>query len=191
MKSNRRRDEITSIAASLFKSKGYAAVSMRDIARELDIKAASLYNHITSKQEILALIVIEVAEDFTNHIDTLIDRPISSIQKLEEIIHMHVEITIEKTNALACLNSDWMHLDNTPLNYYVQMREDYEAKFRQILTAGIEKGELKTQNIEVILFSILSTLRTFYLWYPKKKELSPEQLKKEITATLLHGVIAA
>ena len=50
MKPTERKTEIITIAARLFKEKGYSAVTMRDIAQAMDIKAASLYNHIKSKQ---------------------------------------------------------------------------------------------------------------------------------------------
>jgi hypothetical protein len=48
-----RREYILEEAATLFKERGYAATTMRDLAEKLDIKAASLYNHIASKEEIL------------------------------------------------------------------------------------------------------------------------------------------
>ena len=41
-----RKLEIISVASTLFKEKGYSAVTMRDIAKVMGIKAASLYNHI-------------------------------------------------------------------------------------------------------------------------------------------------
>ena len=66
-----RKEEIVIVAAKLFKEKGYSAVSMRDIAQQMDIKAASLYNHIKSKQEILSSLVLHVAEKFTNSTQTL------------------------------------------------------------------------------------------------------------------------
>ena len=54
MKPTDRKTEIITVAAQLFKEKGYSAVTMRDIAQAMNIKAASLYNHIKSKQEIAA-----------------------------------------------------------------------------------------------------------------------------------------
>jgi len=41
---------------------------MRDLAAEMGIKAASLYNHIASKQEILWNIIISLAEEFTEEL---------------------------------------------------------------------------------------------------------------------------
>jgi AcrR family transcriptional regulator len=47
MKTTDRKLEIITIAAQLFKEKGYSAVTMRDIAQAMNIKAASLYNHLS------------------------------------------------------------------------------------------------------------------------------------------------
>ncbi|MDQ7917539.1 TetR/AcrR family transcriptional regulator [Mesonia sp. MT50] len=188
MKPNR-KEEIILKAAQLFKEKGYNAVSMRDLAQDLGIKAASLYNHIHSKQEILEGIIMQVARDFTLHIHEVSPKPISAIQKLEEIIQMHIDLTIQKTDFLACMNNDWMHLEEENRANYIDMRADYETKFREILQEGIAAKELKESDPEIMLFSILSTLRTFYLWYAKNKNINPNVLKKDLTQTLLQGII--
>lgn len=174
-----RKKEIIQTAAKLFRRKGYNAVSMRDLAQELGIKAASLYNHISSKQEILALIIINIAESFMVHITEVLPKDTNSIEKLEEIIQMHIEITVQKTDFLACMNNDWMHLDEGNRANYVDMRNNYEAKFREILQEGMAKNELEKRDPEIVLFALLSTLRTLYLWYSKNKEFDESLLKKD------------
>jgi len=188
MKITARKTEIIAVAAQLFKDKGYSAVTMRDIAQAMDIKASSLYNHIKSKQEILVLIIIEIAEEFTQTINEVVSSDESNIKKIERIIQLHIDITLRDANALACLNNDWMHLSDAELNYFIKMREDYEENFRTIVKKGIADGEIKNLNLEVIIFSILSTLRTLYLWYGKKKSPDPAVLKSNMIQVLLNGI---
>lgn len=184
-----RKTEIISVSAKLFKEKGYSAVTMRDIAQAMDIKAASLYNHIKSKQEILVLIVIEIAEEFTNTILEIVSSNQTTIEKIEKVIQLHIDITVRNPDALACLNNDWMHLADDKLPYFVSMREEYEAHFRTIIKNGIANGEIKNLNIEVIIFSTLSTLRTLYIWYGRKKSPNAAILKAHMTEVLLNGII--
>jgi AcrR family transcriptional regulator len=184
-----RKKNIITISANLFKEKGYSAVTMRDIAQALDIKAASLYNHIKSKQEILVLIVIEIAEEYTNNIRAIEDSDETSVQKVENVIQLHIDITVRNTAALASLNNDWMHLPEAELRYFLQMREEYEAIFRRIVKKGIADGEIKNYNAEVIIFSILSTIRTLYLWYGKNKDFNANTLKINLNKILLEGII--
>jgi AcrR family transcriptional regulator len=189
MKPLDRKSEIINIAAKLFKEKGYSAVTMRDIAQAMDIKAASLYNHIKSKQEILVLIIIEIAEEFTNVINQIVSSEVSAIQKIEKVIQLHIDITLRNSDALACLNNDWMHLTDQELTYFIRMREDYEQNFRTIIKKGIHDGEIQNLNHEVIIFSILSTLRTLYIWYDKTKSLNEKTLKTNMTKVLLNGIV--
>ena len=184
-----RKSEIIHISAKLFRERGYMAVSMRDIAKSLDIKAASLYNHIHSKQEILSLLIINIAEEFTRAMNNLQSSNESAIESLKKFIDFHIEITLRDPDAIACLNNDWMHLDKEHRTYYVKMRDEYEENVRKIVKQGIDNGEIKEHNIEVIVFSMLSTLRTFYLWYGRKMKLNPTEFKESLTQVLLNGIV--
>ena len=82
-----------------------------------------------------------------------------------------------------------MHLEEQ-IEYYLTLRRNYEESFRQILKQGIENGELKKVNPEIILFSILSTLRSLYLWVPKKEDSLKEDLLGTLSNVLLTGVTA-
>ena len=187
MKSETRREEIIQTAAQLFKEKGFSAVTMRDLATTMGMKAASLYNHISSKQEILKEIIISLAEDFTNGMEQIKNSNQSSIQKLNAIIALHINITSKNTYGMASLNNDWMHLEEQ-LQYYLELRTNYENDFRNILIDGVEKNEIIDSDIETMLFSLLSTLRSLYLWIPKKEDLNFEELSKNLSTILISGI---
>lgn len=188
MKLNRKQ-EIISIASLLFKERGYNAVSMRDIANAMDMKAASLYNHISGKQEILSTLIIEVAEQFTSEMSHIISTNLVPLKQIEKVIEVHIDITVNYSENIATLNNDWMHLEGAALKSVVKMREDYEENFRSIIKKGIQEGEIKPQHPEVILFSILSTLRTLYLWNEKRGKMDVNVLKKDMVAVLISGIV--
>jgi len=187
MKQKTRKDEIIMKAAELFKEKGYSAITMRDLAQSLGIKAASLYNHINSKQEILSHIILSIAEEFTEGMNTIFQSNEKSIAKLQSIIALHVEVTSNNSNGMASLNNDWMHLEEKQ-DYYQKLRHDYEDNFRSIINQGVASKELKSVDSEVILFSILSTLRSLYLWIPKKEDINKDILASNLSEVLLNGI---
>jgi len=189
MTKNTRRDEIVRTAAILFKKKGYSAVTMRDIADSLDIKASSLYNHIQSKQELLEILVISLAEEFINGMNKIMNLPISASEKLRLAIDFHIDITIHNNEALAALNNDWMHLEEK-LPYFLKMRNDYEQNFRTIIETGMTSGEFVKRDVEIVLFSLLSTLRNLYLWYARKGRVSEDTLKNNMADTLLKSIFS-
>lgn len=188
MKALSRKEQIIVVASRLFKEKGYKAVSMRDIAKVMGIKAASLYNHIQNKQEILSTLILDVAIEFTNGMNKVVIKKDSPLNKIKSIIEMHIDVTVNYSEALAALNNDWMHLENDDLIKFVKMREDYEDNFRKIVKQGIDIGEIIPSHPEVILFSILSTLRTLHLWYQKRGKLDVNILKKDMVSVLIQGI---
>jgi len=186
LKYQTRKDEIIQTSAILFQKKGYSAVTMRDIAKTMGIKAASLYNHINSKQEILSDIIISLAEQFTEQMKIIKDSKISGIDKLKKIVVLHVDITSNNQFGMASLNSDWMHLE-AELKHYLGLRRNYENDFRSIIEKGINDDEFVNGNSEVMLFSMLSTLRSLYLWLPKKEYLYIEKFTNELSFVLIKG----
>lgn len=182
-----RKEEIVITAAKLFKEKGYSAVTMRDLAKAVNIRAASLYNHIDSKQDILKTIIISLAEEFTKGMETIKNSEAVTIEKLRAIVSLHVNITIQNTYGMASLNNDWMHLEDQ-LDYYLSLRKTYEQDFVEIIKNGIEAREIRNANPEIIMFSILTTLRSLYLWLPKKDDLNRQELAKNLGDVLINGI---
>jgi len=183
-----KKAQILQAAAGLFRQKGFAATSMQDIAEQMDMKAASLYNHIESKQELLRNILMEVANDFIVGMDAIKCSSLSSSDKLKELISLHVRLTTANPDNMAMLIGDWTHLDEDHKKKYLKLRDSYEDDFRKILKECMQDGYLKTVDIEIALFSILSTLRWTYSWYTKQKNISRLDLEADLYKCLIEGL---
>jgi AcrR family transcriptional regulator len=185
-----RRQEIIKFAKTLFRERGYKSVSMRDLAKAMDFKAASLYNHISSKEEILAEITLGVASYFTTEMELVKQLEVDAKTRLEAVINHHIDLTLKNPEAIAIVNKDWMHLEGDHFDQFLKMRNTYEQDLRSIITQGIQNGELKSKNAEVILFSMLSTLRTLHLWYRKRSGVDGQHLKNDMIEVLLKGIVS-
>jgi AcrR family transcriptional regulator len=60
------REKILKVSIDLFSEKGYEAVTLREIASQVGIKAASIYNHFHNKEEILEEIAAFFIEKLHN-----------------------------------------------------------------------------------------------------------------------------
>lgn len=183
-----RKLEIIKTASSLFNTMGYKNVTMRVLAEEIGIKAASLYNHISSKQEILSAVIISLAEQFTSSMESVMVDDLTTVEKIKSIIIHHIEITLNDPHGTASLENDWIYLEGDNLIYFKKMRKQYEENFRQIIKRGIANGEVKEIDSETMLFSILTTLRSLYIWYSRQKEMDTDKLKADVITVLLDGI---
>ncbi|MEM6345337.1 MAG: TetR/AcrR family transcriptional regulator [Bacteroidota bacterium] len=191
MNESSRRVELMQKAANLFRKKGYAATSIRDIAKAMEMKSPSLYNHIKSKEEILQVLLLSMAELYVKGMDDVMQSPLNPIKKLERVIADHIRITIEHTNAVSLIPSDWVHLDEASRTKFLQMRDRYDKDFRSILQACIEEDYIEAVDVEIATFSILSTLRWLFSWYNKNSEINPLLLETELIRNLIGGLRAS
>ncbi|ARN78080.1 TetR family transcriptional regulator [Nonlabens spongiae] len=183
-----RKKAILNAAAKLFKERGYSAITMRDLAEELDIKASSLYNHISGKHEILSSLVLKVAQSFSSGMNEISAGGDSAFAKAEQLIQLHINIALSYPAELAVLNNDWMHLEGKDYEAYQRMRQDYERDFKIILEDGITNEEFKSFHVDTMLFNLLSTLRSIYLWIPKRSASEIADLQIELPKMLLNGL---
>lgn len=182
-----RKKEIITTAATLFRKKGYTAVSMRLLAEEIGIKAASLYNHIKSKQEILDHIVLGVADRFTQGMARVLAMEANPLEKIRQIILLHIEITLDDPEGMESLQNNWMYLEGESMIAYKKSRNEYEGNLQQIIRSGIDSGYIRDLNPDLLIYSMLSTLRYLYIWYPRQKDIDPEKLKEEMMLVILRG----
>lgn len=161
---------------------------MQDIANELNMKAASLYNHIASKQEILSSLLLEGAQLFIDRMEEVQRSQLSLTEKIEQLIVVHVRLSVDRTDLMALMAVEWRHLEGEALSQYKLDREQYEAAFRGLISEAIAKEELQPVDVELALFSILTTLQRLYAWYDRHSHLNPFDLEKYLIQCLLGGL---
>ncbi|MGK0387797.1 MAG: AcrR family transcriptional regulator [Maribacter sp.] len=183
-----KRQIILEIAATRFSKKGFAATSMRDLAKEVGMEAASLYNHIKSKQEILGVLLLDAANQYMEGMDEVEKSDASPIKKIESLISLHIKIALDNPDTISLMTQEWIHLEGDAFLAFSKQRKDYENRFKNILIEGIKKGEIKDVNPDIALFSILSTMRWFYAWYSRKDGLSLEELERQFCDVLIKGI---
>lgn len=73
-------------AAILFARRGYAAVSIRDIAKRVNIKPASIYNHFQGKEALYETIVDNIRDIYLGFYDRMEDK-MSQVNSFEEVLN--------------------------------------------------------------------------------------------------------
>ena len=183
-----RKEVILEEAATLFKEKGFGGTSMRDLAEKVGMEAASMYNHIKSKDEILELICFKIANQYISQLQEIENTNQSFQDKLRAIIGLHVQLIIEDSASVSVANNDWKYLSEEKKNQYKQIRKSYEKSFANIIEQGMESGEFKKMNVSVALFTMLSSIRWIELWYKPSRKITPQELEEDLKTLLMNGL---
>src|SRR3954462_1106036 len=115
-KNGTKKEVIIDKATHLFMEKGFGSASMRDIAEHVGVEAASLYNHIQSKSEILQEICFKVANEFMTRIDQVDSSNDASIKKVESLLRFHVQQMVNHYENVYISDREWKHLTDPYLS---------------------------------------------------------------------------
>lgn len=170
--------------------KGYKATTMRDLADRMGFEVSNIYNFIDSKEALLELYLFQISEDFHTGIDHILNSSYSPVHKLKALVSLNINLTASKPYQVGLLVNEWRNLKEPKLTKFVDRRDEYEQKVRVIIKEGIESGDFRPFDMDIITHAVLSSVRWIYYWYTDHtEEANPVELEKQLTEFILDGVI--
>ena len=179
--------KILEIAVELFKEKGYMGSSVRDLATKLNIKAASLYAHIRSKEEILEWICFGVANEFFEELQTVKNTKVSAQEKLNLFIEKHLSVVLKNRDVTHIYSNEWKHLEER-LPEFVELRKNYQQEVEELITEIYKAQNWELRSPAFTTRFILHTLNNSYFWFKRNIE-STSEITDEIRDKILFGLL--
>jgi AcrR family transcriptional regulator len=183
-----KKDIILQKAAAMFREKGFAATSMRDLAESVGIEAASLYNHIRSKNEILEAICFNVANRFNENMEAIEAGQENSIQKLEILLRFHIRQMVDNYEEVYVSDREWKHLEEPYLSNFQNQRRNYRKRFANIIEVGIQKKEIKKIDASTAVLIILHAISGIESWHRSREKINGEELENNMVVIMTDGL---
>jgi AcrR family transcriptional regulator len=184
-----RKEQVIRKAAELFKDKGYAAASMRDLAQLLGIEAASLYSHIKSKEEILRSLCFDMATEFRKSLEEVEKQNLPASEKLRKGIVGHIQVMAKDLTASAVFMNEHRHLSQPFLRDFLLLRINYINRFKNIIEQGIASGEFKNSiDKKLAVMTLFSSLNWMPMWYDPAGLIEPTELGAQLSDMLVNGL---
>jgi len=184
-----RKEVIVSKAAALFREKGFKAASMRDLAESVGVEAASLYNHIKSKTELLHEICFGVANRFMHKMDEVEAQSISSIQKVEALIRFHIDEMVNHYQEVYVSDREWKHLSDPFLSNFQNQRRMYRKRFAAIIEDGIRNKEIKKIDAPTAVLILLHAIGGIESWHRSTQKIDAANLTENMVSMLVGGLV--
>ena len=176
-----RRQAIEDVASDLFREHGYAGTSIRDIARALSVQGASLYAHVTSKEDVLWAIVDRAASRFEAAADRAERdaegrRPGDPAEAVAALVRAHVEVLTADVDEAGVFVHEWRALGEEHRASILARRDAYEMRFRRRIEAGIAVGVFDLTDPAIASTTLLSALNGVAMWYDPDGRLTAERI---------------
>lgn len=142
------RDTVLRVAASLFLTKGYYTTSMDEIVAVSKVSKTNIYYYFKSKDELLATILDQIIQSYTEMIFDVVSRKDLSVQhRIEAILHL---LLSQKQDYLG--GCPFLTLYTQIPNDAPQIRDKVSRFFRsqistveQLLNEGMNNREFKDE----------------------------------------------
>ncbi len=185
-----RRQQIENAASALFRERGYAATSVRDIAHALNIQGGSLYAHVASKEDVLWSIVSRAADRFNEQVRPIARSDEPAPHRLRRMIRAHVGVVTSAQRDAVVFLHEWRFLSPERRELMAGRRDAYEALFRQIIADGVAAGDFAEVDPRMTAMAILSSLNGIASWYRADGELSPDEIADQYADLFLRSLSA-
>ena len=187
-KNGTKKEVIIDKATRLFMEKGFGSASMRDIAEHVGVEAASLYNHIQSKSEILQDICFKVANQFIQNLEQVEASSASALEKMETLIRFHIRMMLQQYESIYISDHEWRHLPEPYLSNFLNQRRHYRKRLASIIEQGMQTGQMKQIEPYVAVLTILSAISGIESWHRSRKNITEEVLEENMVKFLVEGL---
>jgi AcrR family transcriptional regulator len=155
------KEKIFEVSLDLFSQRGYDAVSIREIAREVGIRESSIYNHYKSKEAILDAIIDYFMSELASS-----SLPEEEMEKLMEKPELFFEVGAKAfIGRMSAPNTEkiW-RLISIELYHNEKIREFFKKEllevplvsWEEIFTKMMEKGVIKQVDPKVLAYEYFS-----------------------------------
>jgi AcrR family transcriptional regulator len=191
-----RKRQIEDVASELFRERGYAATSVRDIARALDIQGASLYSHVRSKEEVLWSIVDRAAERFEEAADQAEQAADQTdqgsrgcVERLRALARAHVGVVTADPEYASVFAYEWKSLSGPHRGEVAHRRDAYEARFRALIVEGIACRAFARVDPAMASAFLLTALNGIATWYRPDGRLSAARIADEFSGLAIRSLM--
>ena len=183
------RDDILDAAAQVFRQKGFHGASMSAIADAVNLQKASLYHHVTSKQEILLALLDRALGMLTDHIAGIASQSLPADQKLRQMIRAYLSALADNGDLTSVLLFEHRSLDKKSHARHVPQRDKFEGLWRDVLNEGIQTKVFDLKDPGLAVRALMGVMNWTLTWYSPNGDKTIEQIADEYSDFVLKGML--
>jgi len=183
-------ERLLEVAAHLFRAKGYAATSIRDIARALKMESSSLYHYINSKEELLFKICTQSLDELMEKVEPIVLSDLPPVEKLRRFIETHLDVILEDRDRHAVMLFELKALSPRRRKVILQLRDRYEELVLRVVEEGQRAGLLRQDlPARYLKLALLNLLNWSIFWYRPDGPLDSSAIARLLGEVFLQGVL--
>jgi TetR/AcrR family transcriptional regulator, cholesterol catabolism regulator len=183
------KETILEAAAQIFSEKGFHAASMQDIARSVNLQKASLYHHVSSKQEILLELLDRALDILIEQIGPIVAQASSPEIKLQLAMQAYLQILTDQRGLSAVLLFEHRSLSDELQSRHLPRRDRFEGLWRSLIREGVNAGIFVCEDPAQATRSLLGVMNWTLTWYRADGPLTAREIADQYASLFLNGLL--
>jgi TetR/AcrR family transcriptional regulator len=184
-----KRGSIVRAAAQCFNRSGFHGTSMDDIAARLGVTKAALYRYVSTKHELLFASFNMAMDSSFASLDRAEKEGANGLDKLRIALRGYLG------DLIGVLGHPVVLLEESALlpeqsRAIIRRRDQAEARYRGLITEGIEDGSIAPCNPKLTVFALIGAINWVPKWYRRDGELSAEEVVESLVGFITRSIEA-
>ncbi len=181
------REDVIRAAVRVFTARGYDATSMDNVASELGISKSALYHHISSKEEILELTVVQALSRLEAVAEEMAEADVSAGAKVRGLLRGSIEVLCSDPKSVALLlrlrgNSE---VERSAL----ERRRILTRSVIPLVAAAQEEGAIRSDvDASLLTRMIFGMINSTSDWYEPEGRLDADELAATFESVVFGGL---
>lgn len=181
------REDVIRAAVRVFTARGYDATSMDNVASELGISKSALYHHISSKEEILELTVVQALSRLEAVAEEMAEADVSAGEKVRGLLRGSIEVLCSDPKSVALLlrlrgNSE---VERSAL----ERRRILTRSVLPLVAAAQEEGAIRSDvDASLLTRMIFGMINSTSDWYEPEGRLDADELAATFESVVFGGL---
>lgn len=184
-----KRGSIVRAAAQCFNRSGFHGTSMDDIAARLGVTKPALYRYVRTKHELLFASFNMAMDSSFASLDRADKEGGSGLDKLRIALRGYL------ADLIGALGHPVVLLEESALlpeqsRAIIRRRDQAEARYRGLITLGIEDGSIAPCNPKLTVFALMGAINWVPKWYRRDGELSADEVVESLIGFITRSIEA-
>ena len=186
-RARKKRADLMDAAARLIAEKGYHETSMRDIAAELGMSAASLYHYFPGKEDLVVALQRECFEKLMCDAEAVLQPLADPVERIHAFIANHMRFFVQRISLIRVLVHEDCCLSKANREIIRSFKRDYVAICESLIDALPRAEGAPMIDRRLATFSLFGMLNWFYTWHHKAQDLGAEEMSSGFFQIFLRG----
>lgn len=178
------------VAGRLFRERGYAATSLRDIAAAAGMLPGSVHYRFPTKELLLRTLMERGMQRAIHEIRESIDASHDPLERMRLAMRAHLRLLVEGDDAIYVLLYELRSIEHEDRTAIVALRDAYDALWTGLLYAAVGAGQVRTGvDVHLVRLMVIGAINWTAQWYRPDGVRSTDAIADTYCDIMLNGIL--